>query len=242
MQQPVLPPKPTKSTTHNFQQPAPSDRLTTNPILPGHQIPLKNEIKLPFITIAGDHTIQLFNELTNQPLNTIPTVPVPQYVQWLPNSKIKELLNDDTLINGYVQRIYEDELKQINEKIVRIKESQHKAALELQQNYNCNGLVLKAEQTERLNTELHRQLKQFDHTQIEMYDALESLSPKTVAQHFNQLAKDSESQSAELINNALAEESLDSKQLKNLLDQYAIQRNEWHSNKISAEYLNRILR
>lgn len=221
--QPTLPPKP-----HQNQQEQPSLETQLNGLMIDDN--LSNRTDLPFKIISSDFTVRLFTQRDGNSLN----VPLPSYFEYITNAKLKELIQNEELLSGYLLSLYKEEFIDLKRELYAVIESQKQTALELTNSYQDSedGLLNKAIALDSELKEYDSKLKAFDHLQIEMYDTLNGLSSKSIAKHFSDRAATNEANCSELLNNAsVSEDKLSSKQLEQLLHDYTTQRYEWHKNK-----------
>lgn len=221
--QPALPPKPHQE----LQKPLPLERQLDDLELNDDST---DRTDLPFKSIPPDFTLRLFTRRQGNSLN----VPLPSYFEYVSNSKIKELIHNEELLSGYLLSLYKEEFIDLKKELDTVIESQNCAALHLTSKYEepDSGLLKKLED---LDTELKKynaKLDNFDHLQIEMYDTLSGLSRKSISKHFSDKAAQNEAKCSDLLNIGSAnEDMLSGKELEQLLQEYTMQRYEWHRNK-----------
>lgn len=234
--QPELPPKPQSNQIGLIQGP-PSYACTTHVV---HPLETKldklaiddadvdtKRTDLPFKVVSSDLALELFTKKDGDSLN----VPIPPYFEYLPNSKIKEFINNEELLCGYLDSLYKEEFRNIKEELDSIIESQVEYAKHLKDKYTNDdyGIVLK---TQKLTTDLgnyHRKLKDFDTLQIEMYDNINSVSKPGISEFYHRKIAENEAASAEILKTASEKDgTLETEELNQILSDYINQRHLWH--------------
>lgn len=232
--QPALPPKPTLNN-RNIQTPQ-NDEIKLSAKNAQFNCQFENRTDLPFDIIPHDYVDKLFTEKYD---NKIPKVPIPEYTSWLPTSKVKEFINSQELIDGYIESIYEEDFKKLIDKLNEVQKSHHNEALKLQTIYNEQFLPFTNETIEK-NENAMKNLKNFDDLQIEMYDVLSGLSIKAIINRYKKLQSENESKCSDLVSTVLSKDLDDDDQLDQLLEDYMTERKEWHLNKICLEELKKM--
>lgn len=193
---------------------------------------------LPFVTVQADYATDLLRGRHN---GEVPQVPLPLYTEWLPNAKIKELIEDRELQKGYVLSAFADDFKHIRAEVNKVKESQSHAAAELKNRYadEKDGVIKKAESLAVGVSQYHAKMVEYDTAQIEMYNALNGLSKRSIADRYLRQASENESTCEQLLNDISSKDSLLlGDELESVVDKYLDLRYQWHQNK---EYASEIL-
>lgn len=225
---PYIPPKPQQQQQQMHLQ------------LQLNNLSLRNTIKpadLPFPIITSDHAIQLFIKKKESSLD----VPLPSYFEFISNSKIKEFLNNEILLFGYINSLYKDEFSEIKNDVDSIIKSQQEVAINLKQKYTnkSNGLLSKVAESDKELELYHCKLKNFDHLQIEMYDSLSDLSTESITNFFNKKVSENEKECGDILKNASEREGiLTTQELEKALNDYITKRHEWHEFKECVSKLN----
>lgn len=231
--QPALPQKPLHSVQTNQRQPTVQRQLHSelsklNITHTDHS----NRTDLPFKIISPDHTLELFK--TKHKDNLLLQVPLPSYFEYISNAKIKEFIDNDELVSGYVNMLYNEDFTEIKEELDIIIQSQHDTALDLKNKYteSKDGLLSKAKKLDKDLVNYHSRLNEFDHLQIEMYDSLSDLSRQNISKLFDKKVSETESLYSDILRDASEKEGkLDPVELEKLLDDYILLRHKWHNYK-----------
>lgn len=245
---------------------------------------LDNHVELPFRIIEPGYALQLFKESY---AGSLPEIPIPDFVQWIPTSKIKEFSTSIELQFGYLETLFSKDFEYIRSQLKEVEEAQNEIIVKLQKEIHgeeeeneeeeaeidrerereregSDGRMVVLEQCllKRLNNvqfslqSYHELLKGFEDKQIEMYDALHSISKDALITRYDQLAFENEKKCAELIDEATRKttdtgsdndddddddankkNTLSSDDLSALLEAYGQQRKSWHKNREIASQL-----
>ena len=239
---------------------------------------LDNHVELPFRIIEPGYALQLFKESY---AGSLPEIPIPDFVQWIPTSKIKEFSTSIELQFGYLETLFSKDFEYIRSQLKEVEEAQNEIIVKLQKEIHSEEEENEREEAEReteregrdermevseqcllkrLNNvqfslqSYHELLKGFEDKQIEMYDALHSISKDALITRYDQLAFENEKKCAELIDEATRKttdtgsdndddddankkNTLSSDDLSALLEAYGQQRKSWHKNREIASQL-----
>lgn len=186
---------------------------------------------LPFPTLHPEYATDFFK---NKYGGALPSVPMPDYIEWLPNPKIKEFLNNQRLLDGYIREIYRPEFKEIEEHINQIGVQQKEAAAKILEKYiePETGILAVLRENESKICEYHDKLKEFDQAQIEMYESLQELSKSGILEIYQKRIHDNERECQNILKKIDKDEKLTDSQLQELLSEYGHIREKWHLNNL----------
>lgn len=197
--QPILPPKPS----------IPSQSTTLTPTDD---------------TIIDETLLNIFKSKHN---GTIPQIPLPDFLQWVSNSKIKEFLKDKELQKGYLEILYEEEFKTINAKRLELVELERQRLMGLLN--DINGNINNVNELINKFNEYNKRVGELNDYQLDVFTKLNELSKLSLINKFNEQLLLIENQCTKLINDKInSNGKLSDDELVEFIETYTKLREKWH--------------
>lgn len=210
--QPELPPKPLSNSIIT-KKPAISTPSTSS----------------SFHNLPATYILDRFYELSN---TTPSTFPYPKYLQSLPNDLRNEFVKSDQLLLGYLNTEFPDIMCVINNEVKEFMKSQCKLAQELKTKLDEleNNMKPTIERIKEYNEKLHH----FQNLQLQLFESLDSISSKSLAQKYSQLVKENQLKCFSLIN-SIDNKILAAEELDDFLEKYTQESYQKYMNKEWSE-------